>query len=53
MGSGRKELTNWEVDFLSGISGAVKQGKYLTGRQKELAKGILKEKQKNTHSTVR
>lgn len=53
MGNGRKRLTDWEVDFLSGIARAVKQGKYLTGRQKELATGILKEKQKNTHSTVR
>ncbi|WP_226020013.1 hypothetical protein [Serratia symbiotica] len=52
MGSGRNSLTAWEINFLSGIANAVKNGKYLTPRQKVIARGILKERIKNTHSTT-
>ncbi|MGV8002851.1 hypothetical protein QPK14_12275 [Photorhabdus temperata subsp. temperata] len=35
-------LTKWEYDFINGLSRYFRGGKYLTGRQKNMARGLIK-----------
>ncbi|NHB93746.1 hypothetical protein [Photorhabdus cinerea] len=40
--NGNPGLTQWEYDFINGLSRYFRRGKYLTGRQKNLARGLIK-----------
>ncbi|AXG42189.1 hypothetical protein GPY51_22490 [Photorhabdus laumondii subsp. laumondii] len=35
-------LTQWEYDFINGLSRYFRRGKYLTGRQKNIARSLIK-----------
>ncbi|OWO80656.1 hypothetical protein B5C26_17925 [Photorhabdus luminescens] len=35
-------LTGWEYDFINGLSRYFRRGKYLTGKQKNIARNLIK-----------
>ncbi|MER2373399.1 hypothetical protein ABS872_23370 [Photorhabdus laumondii] len=46
-------LTRWEYDFINGLSRYFRCGKYLTGRQKNIARSLIKKYSEGSKKPVK